>query len=32
MQPKPAHRASRAVRFKDFMNGAEAVRELAQSG
>ena len=32
VQPKPAFRASRAVRFKDFMNGAEAVRELAQSG
>jgi alkyldihydroxyacetonephosphate synthase len=32
VQPKPSHRASRAVRFKDFMNGAEAVRELAQSG
>jgi alkyldihydroxyacetonephosphate synthase len=32
VQPKPMHRASRAVRFKDFMNGAEAVRELAQSG
>ncbi|MCW2983907.1 MAG: FAD-binding oxidoreductase [Conexibacter sp.] len=32
VQPKPAFRASRAVRFKDFMNGSEAVRELAQSG
>jgi alkyldihydroxyacetonephosphate synthase len=32
VQPKPTHRASRAVRFKDFMIGAEAVRELAQSG
>ncbi|HMJ35971.1 MAG TPA: FAD-binding oxidoreductase [Baekduia sp.] len=32
VQPKPAFRAARAVRFKDFMNGAEAVRALAQSG
>jgi alkyldihydroxyacetonephosphate synthase len=33
VQPKPAFRASRAVRFKDFMNGGSAaVRELAQSG
>jgi alkyldihydroxyacetonephosphate synthase len=32
VQPKPEFRASRAVRFKDFMNGSEAVRELAQSG
>jgi alkyldihydroxyacetonephosphate synthase len=32
VQPKPAFRASRAVRFKDFMNGAHAVRALAQSG
>jgi alkyldihydroxyacetonephosphate synthase len=32
VQPKPTHRAGRAVRFKDFMNGSEAVRELAQSG
>jgi alkyldihydroxyacetonephosphate synthase len=31
VQPKPAFRAARAVRFKDFMNGAEAVRALAQS-
>ncbi|HWI73745.1 MAG TPA: FAD-binding oxidoreductase, partial [Baekduia sp.] len=32
VQPKPAHRASRAVRFKDFILASEAVRELAQSG
>src|SRR4051812_8490194 len=33
VQPKPAFRAARAVRFKDFMNGGSAaVRELAQSG
>jgi alkyldihydroxyacetonephosphate synthase len=32
VQPKPRFRASRAVRFKDFMNGGEAVRALAQSG
>jgi alkyldihydroxyacetonephosphate synthase len=33
VQPKPTHRASRAVRFKDFMNGGSAaLRELAQSG
>jgi alkyldihydroxyacetonephosphate synthase len=32
VQPKPAFRASRAVRFKDFMIASEAVRELAQSG
>jgi alkyldihydroxyacetonephosphate synthase len=32
VQPKPAFRAARAVRFKDFMNGCDAVRELAQSG
>jgi alkyldihydroxyacetonephosphate synthase len=32
VQPKPAFRASRAVRFKDFMIAGEAVRELAQSG
>jgi alkyldihydroxyacetonephosphate synthase len=32
VQPKPDHRASRAVRFGDFLRGAEAVRELAQSG
>jgi alkyldihydroxyacetonephosphate synthase len=32
VQPKPTFRASRAVRFKDFMKGSDAVRELAQSG
>ncbi|MEA2438293.1 MAG: alkyldihydroxyacetonephosphate synthase [Thermoleophilaceae bacterium] len=32
VQPKPAFRASRGVRFADFLRGAEAVRELAQSG
>jgi alkyldihydroxyacetonephosphate synthase len=32
VQPKPTFRASRAVRFKDFMIAGEAVRELAQSG
>jgi alkyldihydroxyacetonephosphate synthase len=32
VQPKPKFRASRAVRFKDFMIAGEAVRELAQSG
>ena len=32
VQPKPEHRASRAVRFGSFAGGAEAVRELAQSG
>lgn len=32
VQPRPTHRASRAVRFESFLRGAEAVRELAQSG
>jgi alkyldihydroxyacetonephosphate synthase len=32
VQPKPAFRAARAVRFADFLVGAEAVRALAQSG
>ena len=32
VQPRPQHRASRAVRFDDFLSGAEAVRALAQSG
>jgi alkyldihydroxyacetonephosphate synthase len=32
VQPRPPHRASRAVRFADFLRGAEAVRALAQSG
>jgi len=29
---RPVHRASAAVRFEDFMAGAEAVRALSQSG
>jgi alkyldihydroxyacetonephosphate synthase len=32
VQPRPSHRASRAVRFAEFLGGAECVRELAQSG
>ena len=32
VQPKPEHRASRAVRFRSFAGGAEAVREIVQSG
>jgi alkyldihydroxyacetonephosphate synthase len=32
VQPRPAHRASRAVRFDAFVHGAGAVRELSQSG
>jgi alkyldihydroxyacetonephosphate synthase len=32
VQPKPGHRASRAVLFGDFLRGAEAVRALSQSG
>jgi alkyldihydroxyacetonephosphate synthase len=32
VQPKPAFRAGRAVRFPDFLRGAEAVRAVAQSG
>ena len=32
VQPRPAHRASRAVRFDAFVRGAGAVRELSQSG
>jgi alkyldihydroxyacetonephosphate synthase len=32
VQPRPQHRASRAVRFAGFLQGAEAVRALAQSG
>jgi alkyldihydroxyacetonephosphate synthase len=32
VQPKPAFRAGRSVRFGDFMAGAEAVRALSQSG
>jgi alkyldihydroxyacetonephosphate synthase len=32
VQPRPEHRVSRAVRFADFLRGAEAVRALGQSG
>jgi len=32
VQPRPQHRASQAVRFSDFMTGAEAAREIVQSG
>ncbi|MDX6657098.1 MAG: alkyldihydroxyacetonephosphate synthase [Solirubrobacteraceae bacterium] len=32
VQPKPEHRASRAVTFPAFERGADAVRALAQSG
>jgi alkyldihydroxyacetonephosphate synthase len=32
VQPKPSQRASRAVRFGDFLRAAEAVRAIAQSG
>jgi len=32
VQPRPEHRASCAVRFTTFRQGAEAVRALAQSG
>ena len=32
VRPRPVHRASAAVRFEDFMAGAEAVRALSQSG
>jgi alkyldihydroxyacetonephosphate synthase len=32
VQPKPTHRAARAVRFGGFLHGAEAVRALSQSG
>jgi alkyldihydroxyacetonephosphate synthase len=32
VRPKPTHRASTGVRFADFASGAEAVRELSQSG
>lgn len=31
VQPRPEHRASRAVRFATFLQGAEAVRALSQS-
>ncbi|PTL58746.1 FAD-binding oxidoreductase [Paraconexibacter algicola] len=32
VQPRPEHRASRAVRFPTFLAGADAVRALSQSG
>jgi alkyldihydroxyacetonephosphate synthase len=32
VQPRPAHRASAGVRFERFLDGAECVRALAQSG
>jgi alkyldihydroxyacetonephosphate synthase len=32
VQPRPEFRASRGVRFGSFLHGAEAVREVAQSG
>ena len=32
VRPRPGRRASAAVRFAEFMNGAEAVRALSQSG
>jgi alkyldihydroxyacetonephosphate synthase len=32
VRPKPVHRASTAVQFKDFSTGAQAVRALSQSG
>ncbi len=32
LQPRPTHRASASIRFKDFYAGADAVRALAQSG
>jgi alkyldihydroxyacetonephosphate synthase len=32
VQPRPVHRASRGVRFERFLDGAECVRALAQSG
>jgi alkyldihydroxyacetonephosphate synthase len=32
VRPRPEHRASAAVRFGNFMAGAEAVRALSQSG
>ncbi len=32
VRPRPVHRASAPVRFADFMAGAQAVRELSQSG
>jgi alkyldihydroxyacetonephosphate synthase len=32
VQPRPEHRAGRAVRFDGFLRGAEAVRAISQSG
>ncbi len=32
VRPRPRHRSSAAVRFADFLTGAQAVRALAQSG
>jgi alkyldihydroxyacetonephosphate synthase len=32
VQPRPRHRTSRAVRFGNFLRGADAVRAIAQSG
>jgi alkyldihydroxyacetonephosphate synthase len=32
VQPRPEHRAGRTVRFASFLDGAEAVRAVAQSG
>ena len=32
VQPRPAHRAGRAVRFASFLAGAEAVRAVVQAG
>ena len=32
VQPRPTHRASKSVAFTDFLDGARAVRMLAQSG
>lgn len=32
VQPRPAHRASAGVRFERFLDGAECVRSLSQSG
>jgi alkyldihydroxyacetonephosphate synthase len=32
VQPRPSHRAGRAVRFASFLGGAEAVRAIVQAG
>jgi alkyldihydroxyacetonephosphate synthase len=32
VQPRPAHRAGRSVRFPEFLLGAEAVRAIVQAG